>query len=159
MQVDRLQFETSEARYYEPGAEITSFCPVYVRPVPAGTYLETVNPPARAALWPPGLVTTTFQVPVAAVMGRPNRQVIVVGEATTTFVAGILSAEPVLASFTVAPAWKPLPTSFVTATVDPCIPVFGVTETTENGDWTVIMPVLVSVPDWPAALPTLRETV
>ena len=60
---------------------------------PGGVFTPMVNPFARVALRPPGLVTTTFQVPVAAVEGRANVQVIAVDQATTTFVAAI-SADP-----------------------------------------------------------------
>ena len=101
---------------------ITIFCPAYVTPVPAGTYVETVNPPARVALWPPGLVTTTFQGPVAAVDGMPNWQVIAVGETTTTFMPGMLSrTRPGRASRS-RRAGSRSPASFVTAIVDPCEP-------------------------------------
>ena len=58
----------------------------------------TVNPFARVALRPPGLDTTTFQVPVAAAEGRANVQVIFVDDATMTFVAAT-SADPVLLTF------------------------------------------------------------
>ena len=157
MQVSRLLFVISFVRRYEPGWPITIFCPVYVTFVGRGEILATVNPLGRVALRPSRLVTTTFQEPVAAIDGIPNWQVIFVGETTTTFAAGT-SAEPVRVSLTFAPAWNSVPARFVTATVEPCIPVFGAIDVTPRAQ-TVIMPVRVSVSDCPSALPTVSETV
>ena len=86
------------------------------------------KPFASDTLCPSGFVTTTFHPPVVAVGGRVNWQVICVEETAKTPVAG-MSAEPVRCSFTVAPGWKPVPSSPVTTTVDPWTPVAGVIET------------------------------
>jgi hypothetical protein len=99
----------------------------------------TVNPFGSDPPRPPGFVTTTFQLPVAAVDGNATWQVIFVEEGTTTFVAA-MSGDPVRVSLTVAPAWKPVPVRFVMATVDPEMPVFGDTAVTvgDDGGLTVI---------------------
>ena len=106
---------------------------------------------------PLGLVTTTVQRPIAAVDGNGSRQVIFVGDTTTTLVAA-MSPYPYRVSMTVAPDWKPVPARVGISMVDPCVPALGEMDSTESGALTVIMPALVVVVD-PAALLTVSETV
>ena len=104
--------------------------------VTVGGCAEMVNPPGRDALVSPGLVTTTFHAPARSVDDTANLQVIVVGETTTTSVAGISSQKWVVGclqlSMTSAPGWNPVPV-MVTGTVVPRIPVFGVISATVSG--------------------------
>jgi hypothetical protein len=75
----------------------------------------TVKPSVSVADWLSGLVTTTFQAP-ADFPVRSKMQVIFVALTTVGDPAAGMSAWPVFVSFTVTPAWKPVPARFVMPT-------------------------------------------
>jgi len=108
-----------------------------------GAGFFTVKPFARVPDCPPGLVTTTFHEPTAALDGNAKVQIILLVDANTP--DAVIFWLPNRVRLTVAPVWKLVPPRLVILTVVPLIPVFGVMLVTVIAGGAVVAVVAVVV--------------